>query len=204
VEQLGEIIKRRRQELDLSQSELASAAGVHLRQIRRYESGEQQPVLAVAVRLAAALGVTVNELAGLPSDRIQLEGTWWVAWQTFNLGAKLIATQPVGLHQHGSTIQIEALERSSENERGGYLWRGELRLWDGQVLMGHYAAADGNVRSKGTMFFMLHPQGEYAEGRWVGLSDDGPIVSGHAALARTRDDAQAVMHRLAHGDAAPA
>ena len=98
--------------------------------------------------------------------------------------------------QHGSTVQIEALERSSENERGGYLWRGELRLWDGQVLMGYYAAADGNVLSKGTMYFVLHAQGEYAHGRWVGLSYDGPVVSGYAALARTQDDAQAVMQRL--------
>jgi hypothetical protein len=126
------------------------------------------------------------------------------AWQTFNEGQELIATQPIGLSQHSSTIQIEALERSSENERGGYLWRGELRPWDGQVLMGYYAAADGNVRSKGTMFFTLHPQGEYAEGRWVGLSFDGPIISGLAALARTQDEAKTVIERLAHADGSPA
>ena len=201
---LGEIIRRLRQELGLSQAELASAAGVHLRQIRRYESGEQQPVLAVAVRLAAALGISVNELAGLPSNRIRLDGTWWAAWQTFSQGEELIATQPVGLTQHGSTVQIEALERSSENERGGYLWRGELRLWDGQILMGWYAAADGNVRSKGTMFFILHAQGDFAEGRWVGLSYDGPIISGQAALARTQQDAQAVMQRFVQADQAVA
>jgi transcriptional regulator with XRE-family HTH domain len=200
MEHLGEIIRRRRQELGLSQAELASATGVHLRQIRRYESGEQQPVLPVAVRLAAALGVSVNELAGLPSERVALEGAWWAAWQTFNEGEEILATQPVGITQHGSTIQIDALERSEENPRGGYLWRGELRLWDGQVLMGWYAANDGNVRSKGTMFFMLHPQGEYAEGRWVGLSYDGPIVSGHAALAHSREEVQAVMTRLAHAN----
>jgi transcriptional regulator with XRE-family HTH domain len=204
MERLGEIIKRRRQELGLSQSELAGAAGVHLRQIRRYESGEQQPVLPVAVRLAVALGVTVNELAGLPSERVQLDGTWWAAWQTFNDGQEVIATQPVGLAQHGSTVQIEALERSSENERGGYLWRGELRLWDAQALTGWYAAADGNVRSKGTMFFMLHPQGEYAEGRWVGLSHDGPVVTGHATLGRTREQAQAIMQRLTSTATEPA
>src|SRR5262245_1996343 len=196
MEQLGEIIRRRRTDLGLSQSELAEAAGVHLRQIRRYESGEQQPVLGVAVRLASALGVTVNELAGLAPERVQLDGTWWTAWQTFAHGEEVIATQPVGLSQHGTTIQIEALERSTENERGGYLWRGELRLWDGQVLTGYYAANDGNVTSKGTMFFILHAQGDHAEGRWVGLSYDGPIITGHATLARTREDAQAAMVRL--------
>jgi transcriptional regulator with XRE-family HTH domain len=192
----GEIIRRLRQEAGLSQAGLAAAVGIHTRQITRYESGEQQPALDVAKRLAQALGVTLDELAGAPGDRIKLEGTWWTAWQTFNDGAEIIATQPVGLSQHGSTITIEALERSSENEQGGYLWRGELRLWDGQILMGYYAAADGNVRSKGTMYFVLHAQGEYAHGRWVGLSYDGPVISGYAALARTLEQVSSVMQGL--------
>ena len=204
MDALGDIIKQRRQQLGISQAELAQAAGVHLRQIRRYESNEQQPVLPVAVRLADALGISVSELAGLTSERIRLDGTWWAAWQTSNEGAEVVATQPVGLSQNGSAIRIEALERSSENERGGYLWRGELRLWDGRVLMGYYAAADGNVRSKGTMFFVLHPQGEFAEGRWVGLSYDGPVITGHAALAPTQEQVQAVMSRLLAVEQTPA
>src|SRR4051794_22073612 len=97
----GEIIRRLRQEAGLSQAGLAAAAGVHARQINRYESGEQQPALGVAHRLAQALGVTLDELAGAPGDRIKLEGTWWAAWQTFNEGQQVIATQPVGLAQHG-------------------------------------------------------------------------------------------------------
>src|SRR3954452_18481089 len=191
----ADVIRRLRQEAGLSQAGLAAAAGVHQRQIDRYESGEQQPGLNVAHRLAVALGVTLDELAGVPTDRVHLQGAWWAAWQTFSEGQQLIATQPVGLSQHGSTIQIEALERSAENERGGYLWRGELRLWDGQVLMGYYAAADGNVRSKGTMYLVLHAQGDYAHGRWVGLSYDGPVVTGYAALARTDEQVRAVIRR---------
>jgi transcriptional regulator with XRE-family HTH domain len=200
----GEVIRRLRQEAGLSQAGLAAAAGVHQRQINRYESGEQQPALNVAHRLAVALGVTLDELAGVPSDRLNLNGTWWTGWQTFNEGEQLIATQPVGLSQHGSTIQIEALERSIENERGGYLWRGELRVWDGQILMGYYAAADGNVRSKGTMYLVLHAQGDYAHGRWVGLSYDGPVISGYATLARSQEQASAVMDRLLEDAEAPA
>src|SRR4051812_43469423 len=192
----GDVLRRLRQEAGLSQAGLAAAAGIHLRQIHRYESGEQQPALDVAHRLAAALGVTLDELAGGTSDRVKLDGTCWAAWQTFNDGQQVIATQPVGLTQHGATVQIEALERSSANEQGGYLWRGELRLWDGQVLMGYYAAADGNLRSKGTMFFILRAQGEHAHGRWVGLSYDGPVISGYATLARRQEQAQTLMTRL--------
>jgi transcriptional regulator with XRE-family HTH domain len=200
----GDVMRQLRQDAGLSQAGLAAAAGIHLRQIHRYESGEQQPALDVAQRLATALGVTLDELAGRTSDRITLNGTWWAAWQTFNEGQQAIATQPVGLNQHGSTIDIEALEPSTENERGGYLWRGELRLWDGQILMGYYAAADGNVRSKGTMYFIMHAQGDYADGRWVGLSYDGPVITGLAALARTQDQVQTIMSRLLSDTEAPA
>src|SRR3954465_13930002 len=111
----GDVMRRLRQEAGLSQAGLAAAAGVHQRQINRYESGDQQPALNVAHRLAVALGVTLDELAGVPSDRANLNGAWRAAREPFAEGQQLIATQPVGLSQHGSTIQIEALERSSEN-----------------------------------------------------------------------------------------
>jgi hypothetical protein len=44
--------------------------------------------------------------------------------------------------------------------------------------MGWYAASGGSVRSKGTMYFVMHPHGIHATGRWVGLSYDGNIVTG--------------------------
>src|SRR3954466_8189959 len=109
----GEIIRRLRQEAGMSQAGLAAAGGINIPQINRYESGEQQPALGVAQRLAIALGVTLDELAGAPGDRVKLNGTWWTAWRTSTDGNELITTQPVGLSQHGSTVQIEALERSA-------------------------------------------------------------------------------------------
>src|SRR3954469_19869474 len=102
----GDVLRRLRQEAGLSQAGLAAAAGIHLRQIHRYESGEQQPALDVAHRLASALGVTLDELAGGSSDRVTLDGTWWAAWQTYTEGQEVVATQPVGLSQRGSTIEI--------------------------------------------------------------------------------------------------
>lgn len=40
---LGEVIRLRRTKLGMSQADLATAAGVDARQIRRYEAGGQQP-----------------------------------------------------------------------------------------------------------------------------------------------------------------
>jgi hypothetical protein len=51
-------------------------------------------------------------------------------WQTSRGGIEDIRTQPVHLDQHGELIQIEATARGRPVEEGGYLWRGELRLWD--------------------------------------------------------------------------
>jgi transcriptional regulator with XRE-family HTH domain len=62
VDSLGAILRRRRDALRMSQADLAKAAGVDVRQVRRYETDDQYPVLPVAVRLAVALGVTMDEL----------------------------------------------------------------------------------------------------------------------------------------------
>lgn len=100
------------------------------------------------------------------------------------------------LDQHGLTVQIRALQRSEENTRGGYVWTGELRIWDNHALMGWYNAEEPNVRSRGTFFFQLHPQGNFLEGRWTGMSYDGPIMTGWASLAEARDDAASIIERL--------
>jgi hypothetical protein len=77
---------------------------------------------------------------------------------------------------------------------GSYRWRGELRLWDNEALIGWYRSTDAAVRSKGTLYLALHQHGEYAWGRWVGMSYDGAVVSGWGAIARTEDQAnQAVL-----------
>jgi hypothetical protein len=73
-------------------------------------------------------------------------------------GVEDIRTQPVHLDQHGELIQIEATARGRPVEEGGYLWRGELRLWDNEILLGWYAASDGSVRSKGTMYSSCTPR----------------------------------------------
>jgi transcriptional regulator with XRE-family HTH domain len=67
---MSDVIRQRRTDLGLSQSDLARAARVDARQIRRYEAGEQQPLLSVAVAIADALGVSISQLAGRAPNRI--------------------------------------------------------------------------------------------------------------------------------------
>ncbi|QGN31694.1 hypothetical protein [Microlunatus sp. Gsoil 973] len=81
-------------------------------------------------------------------------------------------------------------------EKGSYEWRGELRLWDNEALMGWYRSTDAAVRSKGTMYLSLHPHGTFAWGRWVGMSYDGEVVTGWGVLARSEAEADAVAHNL--------
>jgi transcriptional regulator with XRE-family HTH domain len=193
---LGDVIRQRRSELGMSQADLAKAANIDARQIRRYEAGEQQPLFTVAVAIAAALRIPISELAGTPTHRVKLSGEWWATWQTFRDGVEKLATQKVEMHQEGELIQVSALTHGLSADEGGYHWSGELRLWDNEILMGWYAANEGSIRSKGTMYFVLHPHGLHMSGRWVGLGYDDKIMTGWGSMAKTHDEAEAVIARL--------
>src|SRR5678815_2859794 len=78
---------------------LAKAAGVSLRQLARYEAGDQQPVLSAAVALADALGISMDQLAGKVTYDLDLSGDWWCAWQTWKDGAPRVDTHPLEVHQ---------------------------------------------------------------------------------------------------------
>ncbi|MBB4968076.1 helix-turn-helix transcriptional regulator [Saccharothrix violaceirubra] len=195
--EMFEVIRQRRTELGMSQADLATAVGVDKRQIRRYEANEAQPNLVVAKAVADALGITIDELAGGDSRRLNLAGDWWAVWQTWNDGQEVINPHQAHMTQRGDQLEIVATTRGTQEfEKGGYLWRGEMRLWDNEALMGWYVAAEGGVRSKGTMYFALHQHGQRMTGRWVGLSYDGPIVTGWAAMARSESEATALINEL--------
>jgi hypothetical protein len=46
------------------------------------------------------------------------------------------------------------------------------------------------------MYFALHPHGEKMGGRWVGLSNDGKVVTGWGSMAKEHDDAEAVIAQM--------
>jgi hypothetical protein len=49
------------------------------------------------------------------------------------------------------------------------------------------------VRSKGTMYFVLHPHGQQMTGRWVGLSYDGNTVTGLGGMAHDENVAREIV-----------
>ena len=66
--------------------------------------------------------------------------------------------------------------------------------------MGWYASNDGSIRSKGTMYFVVHPHGLNMSGRWVGLGYDDQIMTGFASMAHSREESEEAMTRLIHSD----
>lgn len=240
--ELGLRIRRRRNQLGLSQEALAHRVGRSEGWLLQVENGRTDPAYSDLVNLAAALELDTPQLiqsattssvqstsgslephesstqyqrhsspsrdqhlplASAITGTPNLTGRWWAAWQTFNQGHEIVATQPIQIDQHGLVASVTALERSAENLRGGYLWEGQLRLCENYVLLGWYTATDQNVRSRGTMYFVLHPQGNLLEGRWTGTSYDGPLISGWSAIAFTQEEAATVVGRMKSADHSP-
>jgi len=70
-----------------------------------------------------------------------------------------ISSQQVEIKQEGELLQVATVTRGLSEDEGSFHWSGELQLWDNEILMGWYAASEGSIRSKGTMYFVLHPHG---------------------------------------------
>lgn len=189
------MIRSRRTALGLSQADVAKAAGVSLRQLSRYEAGDQQPAFSVAVAIADALGLSASQLAGQVSYELDLSGDWWAAWQTWKEGQPRIDTHAMKVHQRAELLQLEG-DRAAPVAEGSYQWRGELRLWDNEALIGWYRSTDAAVRSKGAMYLVLHQHGTHAWGRWVGMSYDGHVITGWGAIARTEDGVRTIVQDL--------
>ena len=69
--------------------------------------------------------------------------------------------------------------------------------------MGWYAVNDGSIRSKGTMYLVVHPHGLNMSGRRVGLGYDGRIMTGWALMGQTREESEKTMARLIESEGSP-
>lgn len=193
---MPEVIRAHRSRLKLSQADLATAVGVSTRQIGRYEKGEDEPSLSVAVKLADVFEISLGQLVGQQQRGIDLSGPWFAAWQTWKDGVERIDVHGLDIRQESELLWLTAERAQVPVEQGTYAWTGEMRLFDNDVLIGWYVSTEGAVRSKGSIYFKLHPHGLYAAGRWVGLSYDGDIITGFGAMARESSAAEGAVRDL--------
>jgi transcriptional regulator with XRE-family HTH domain len=63
--EMGFRLKKLREETGLSQAQLAAAADMPVSTLRYWEYGLRTPLLDAAARVAIALGVSLDELAGI-------------------------------------------------------------------------------------------------------------------------------------------
>lgn len=128
-------------------------------------------------------------------DTLQLAGDWVAVWQTRVNGADKYYVDPVSIEQHRNLLILHNKTVEDDME-GGFLWKGELRVYDSRHLMGWYLPNQSNVMSKGVFYFVIHMQGDLIEGSWTGCSYDSDLSTGCAVMARTEERATAAMRKL--------
>lgn len=82
----------------------------------------------------------------------------WACWQSWKDSVEVLNPHEVRLTQRGDNVEIVAVTWATPLEGGGgYMWRGEMRLWDNEILMGWYTTYEGAVRPKGTLLLRAPP-----------------------------------------------
>lgn len=193
VNDLATLRKRR----GWSQEALATRMQVDHTTVSKWERGLQVPPEQTRHRLAGVFDVPVVQLGFAEGEvdvgdgSLKLAGLWHAIWQTRVEGEESLDTEVVDVRQRRrDVLTLENRERSPENRIGGFLWRGECRVYDGHYLMGTYVAREPNIRSKGTLYYVLHASGTFMLGRWAGVNYDSEMATGLSVLARDADVAR--------------
>jgi hypothetical protein len=129
-------------------------------------------------------------------EKINLSGTWYAVWQTTVEGRENINTELLQIKQKGDKITMENVEKSPENKLGGYLWRGEFKIYDNEHIVGYYLPRESNVISKGTIYFSLNRGGNFMVGKWVGCNFDYEFTWGFGVIAKEKDFALTKITQL--------
>jgi len=112
-------------------------------------------------------------------------GTWYAIWETSVNGHRNINTETVLMKNRGTVTYLRNVSPSADNQLAGYLWKGQARLHHKQFLVGDYAASEQSRLYRGTLFYVVHPSGQFMYGRWVGCNYDRPLASGLSVFARS-------------------
>ena len=107
-----------------------------------------------------------------------------------------INTEVVTVAQARRRLRLENLHRSPENPIGGYLWRGEGTLHDNQAVTLSYAATEARVTSRGVLYLIVNPSGDYLVGRWIGCNLDSNLSWGFGVLAKDKERGMTKMELL--------
>ena len=190
-------IRVNRIKLGLTQAQLAREIGVDTRQINRYETGETEPTLAIARRLADKLRITMDELAGGLSP---LNGIWHAAWQNLSPDAanNTLYTGAVELAQQGHHLKIQPLRGRGPTivEETELVWSAEVFV-DGDTLLGGYRIDTPAFRSRGLLNLTHHDT--TIIGTWVRVALTGS-TTGKLVLARNLDTALNHVNQLIEAD----
>lgn len=173
----------------MSQADLARRADVAVRQIARYEAGEQQPALNVAQRMAAALQISLDELAGAYTYLVDLTGEWYLSQRRAGGGAGEAEIVKIHLAERSYRISLASKSPEDELESPSRLF-GELRLIDTDALLGSYTANGRGAQRSGTLLLSLEEGGLGAKGLWTELSRPTQrLHHGTAGMAKTPEEA---------------
>lgn len=188
---VGEVIQARRHELGLTQTRVASAAGLPLDLYQRYESGEADLPLATAADLADVLDIALAVLAGAEPRSIDLNGRWWATWEAGPLRPGEADFHLVEGLRVGNRVLLD----------NG--WRGELELFGNEVLIGWYRPPGHGIRTRQGIFLWVPTGCDYLYGRWTGVADNNTVASGWCVLARDEVKSREVFESLRTSKAQP-
>lgn len=189
---VGDVIQARRHELGLTQSRVASAAGIPLDQFQRYESGESELPLATAATLAEVLDISLAVLAGSEPRNVDFNGRWWATWQAGALRPGDVDFHLVEALRVGTRVLLD----------NG--WRGELEVFGGnEVLIGWYRPPGHGTRTRQGVFLWLPAGGDYLYGRWTGVAENNTVTSGWCVLAREEAKSREVFQALVTSNTQP-
>jgi len=188
---VGEVVQARRHELGLTQTRVASAAGIPLDLYQRYESGEAELPLATAAVLADALDISLAVLAGTEARSIDFSGRWWATWQSGRLRPSEADFHMVDGLRVGNRVLLDSG------------WRGELEVFGNEVLIGWYRPPGQGTRSRQGIFLWVPAGGDYLYGRWTGVADNNTVTSGWCVLARDEVRSREVFESLVSSNAQP-
>jgi transcriptional regulator with XRE-family HTH domain len=117
---LARNLKSLREALSLTQQQVADRSGVPRATLAHLESGDGNPTLAVLMRVASALNITIEELIGPPrsTGRLYRADQLPVSWRTGVRIGQVLPDRLPGIHIERLTIPVEGGMRGAPHTPG--------------------------------------------------------------------------------------